>query len=222
MKRYGFTLIELLVVIAIIAILAAILFPVFAKAREKARQTSCLNNLKQIGLGMMQYVQDYDEEYPRTWNWDPARGTYTGPFGVMQPYVKNTNIFLCPSQATHNTLTYQIFPTSYAFNYYLAWSNLSSCVKPAATVAMADSGACATLYSDNTPAVTENSPQEPGGWILCPPDLYAATGNWDWVAPSMRHSARCNVAFADGHAKSMSNTWYYLSTPWMNPGVGGD
>src|SRR5690606_14073104 len=64
-QKRGFTLIELLVVIAIIAILAAILFPVFARARENARRTSCLSNLKQIGLGVMQYVQDYDEMYPR-------------------------------------------------------------------------------------------------------------------------------------------------------------
>lgn len=66
-RKQGFTLIELLVVIAIISILAAILFPVFAKARENARRTSCLSNMKQIGLGMMQYLQDYDDRYPRAW-----------------------------------------------------------------------------------------------------------------------------------------------------------
>ena len=75
MSRRGFTLIELLVVIAIIAILAAILFPVFAKAREKARQTSCLSNVKQLGLGLMMYAQDYDEKLPSYLPpWTPTPG----------------------------------------------------------------------------------------------------------------------------------------------------
>ena len=77
-KRAGFTLIELLVVIAIIAILASILFPVFARARENARRASCLSNLKQIGLGIMQYVQDYDEHYPMGWAGRAVRGSYGG------------------------------------------------------------------------------------------------------------------------------------------------
>src|SRR5580704_7489517 len=77
-RTAGFTLIELLVVIAIIAILAAILFPVFAQAREKARQTSCISNLKQIGLATLQYVQDYDETYPDGWAPDGFSGLYNG------------------------------------------------------------------------------------------------------------------------------------------------
>jgi len=94
MKR-GFTLIELLVVIAIIAILAAILFPVFAKAREKARQTSCLSNLKQLGLGAIQYAQDYDERW--------VRYRYPNPYfwpHKLEPYLKNTQILTCPSRKT--------------------------------------------------------------------------------------------------------------------------
>jgi len=98
MKRpTGFTLIELLVVIAIIAILAAILFPVFAKAREKARQSSCLSNMKQIGLATLSYAQDYDERFfltclnPPGWCW--ARGM------VLDPYIKNVQLFACPSQS---------------------------------------------------------------------------------------------------------------------------
>ncbi len=97
-KSRGFTLIELLVVIAIIAILAAILFPVFAKARENARRTSCSSNLKQIGLAFMQYSQDYDETMPIPWvspiNQFP--GTYRWMDQIF-PYVKSTQLFTCPS-----------------------------------------------------------------------------------------------------------------------------
>ncbi|MEI6500574.1 MAG: DUF1559 domain-containing protein, partial [Armatimonadota bacterium] len=94
--RKGFTLIELLVVIAIIAILAAILFPVFAKAREKARQSSCLSNVKQIALGMMQYAQDYDERMVPAAMYYATPNYYTWMY-LMQPYVKSSQIFTCPS-----------------------------------------------------------------------------------------------------------------------------
>src|SRR5205814_83195 len=101
--RRAFTLIELLVVIAIIAILAAILFPVFAQARDKARGASCLSNEKQIGLAIMQYVQDYDESYPfLNVKWTPiapASRLETGFDQPIQPYVKNTGVFTCPSDA---------------------------------------------------------------------------------------------------------------------------
>jgi len=98
----GFTLIELLVVIAIIAILAAILFPVFARARENARRASCSSNLKQIGLGLMQYTQDYDEQLvPIAW---PNGGNGVGQWPqLIQPYVKSTQLFQCPSSPSKDT-----------------------------------------------------------------------------------------------------------------------
>lgn len=98
--RKGFTLIELLVVIAIIAILAAILFPVFARAREKARQTSCLNNVKQVGLGQLMYIQDYDERTPIHRCGDAAHGHLQCTHFVILPYVKNYQIFVCPSKGS--------------------------------------------------------------------------------------------------------------------------
>src|SRR6266700_7444721 len=92
-RARGFTLIELLVVIAIIAILAAILFPVFAQAREKARQTTCVSNTRQMALAVLQYLQDYDETFPR----DSNDGQKTFWMDYVQPYVKNTAIWICPS-----------------------------------------------------------------------------------------------------------------------------
>jgi len=96
-RSNAFTLIELLVVIAIIAILAAILFPVFAQAREKARQTSCLSNMKQIGIGLMMYSSDYDSQYPPS---QLGSGTELVSWPqMMQPYIKNEQVFTCPSSA---------------------------------------------------------------------------------------------------------------------------
>jgi prepilin-type N-terminal cleavage/methylation domain-containing protein/prepilin-type processing-associated H-X9-DG protein len=102
----GFTLIELLVVIAIIAILAAILFPVFAQAREMARKTSCASNLRQLGLAMGMYIQDYDERFP-SWSWgaqysggtDPAHDGLGFWHSAIFPYVKNTGLYTCPSDS---------------------------------------------------------------------------------------------------------------------------
>jgi len=100
--RKGFTLIELLVVIAIIAILAAILFPVFAKAREKARQSSCLSNMKQLALATLQYAQDYDERLPM--RWQASDPNFTIP-SMIEPYIKNRQVFQCPSWSTTRTHT---------------------------------------------------------------------------------------------------------------------
>jgi prepilin-type N-terminal cleavage/methylation domain-containing protein/prepilin-type processing-associated H-X9-DG protein len=129
--RKAFTLIELLVVIAIIAILAAILFPVFGRARENARRSSCQSNLKQIGLGIIQYVQDYDEKFPRTQvnnitlpaapDGTPAAGNVNDvPFHwVIQPYIKSTQLFACPSNPNNTGVvdgTNENIPRSYVAN----------------------------------------------------------------------------------------------------------
>jgi prepilin-type N-terminal cleavage/methylation domain-containing protein/prepilin-type processing-associated H-X9-DG protein len=150
MKR-GFTLIELLVVIAIIAILAAILFPVFAAAREKARQTQCASNLKQIGLAYAQYISDYDDTNPPIEGWNEP-GTYTSGYGgyytccsntpppgltqlmptaayspygwtdVLFPYVKTTSVYLCPDQS-HNGVNYDKY-LAYGMNVGLTKTEL--------------------------------------------------------------------------------------------------
>ncbi len=124
MKRGGFTLIELLVVIAIIAILAAILFPVFARARAKAQQNNCLSNVKQLGLGVMMYVSDYDSRFPYAWSSVAPTPMWSGS---VYPYVKNLQIFACPStSATAPAVSGPpnpwggnvpwVYPTDYRFN----------------------------------------------------------------------------------------------------------
>ena len=108
LRKKGFTLIELLVVIAIIAILAAILFPAFAKAREAARRSSCSSNLKQIGISLMQYTQEYDEKLPASRQQNPSTfmdipGTAWAQ--VIQPYLKSTQLFQCPSNSSSDAAT---------------------------------------------------------------------------------------------------------------------
>jgi prepilin-type N-terminal cleavage/methylation domain-containing protein/prepilin-type processing-associated H-X9-DG protein len=96
-KQFGFTLIELLVVIAIIALLAAILFPVFGRARENARRSACQSNLKQIGLGILQYAQDYDEKMVPYAITDPSGASSYSWRILIYPYVKSTQLYVCPS-----------------------------------------------------------------------------------------------------------------------------
>ncbi len=174
--RRGFTLIELLVVIAIIAILAAILFPVFARAREKARQTSCLANDKQIMLGALMYAQDYDEAMlaHRT---NDGSATYVYWPQVLQPYLKNEQILACPSDASPGTVnkypaTAGTITVGYGYNGgQLNNHSMGSVTMPAETLVFVDCGSYYAAYNDAN------------------------------YRPEARHNEGCNVAFVDGHAK---------------------
>ncbi|HVK04901.1 MAG TPA: DUF1559 domain-containing protein [Armatimonadaceae bacterium] len=210
-KHAAFTLIELLVVIAIIAILAAILFPVFAQAREKARQTACLNNLKQIGTAAMMYTQDYDE------TWVPwggyQNGTGTNPLYIyrLDPYIKaiaatssdRTGVWLCPS--ADRPLTYQ---NSYGYNYlmlgYLTATTTGYLgrVNTPAPVASLDAPAETVAFLDAIDVV------RPPYWVQTNPnnDTIAA---WHQTSKNIISTnvdgdpkALVNVAWADGHVKS--------------------
>ena len=154
-SRAAFTLIELLVVIAIIAILAAILFPVFAKAREKARQASCMSNEKQIGLGILQYVQDYDEQMPSgaTALSPPAppnggiavaNGAGVGWAGGTSPYIKSTQLFKCPDDSTAGGTVPTTYPVSYGLNLFLPTVSLANMTAPTTTVMVFEVSSCAS------------------------------------------------------------------------------
>jgi len=226
-KRRGFTLIELLVVISIISLLAAILFPVFARARENARKASCLSNIRQIGLGMMQYSQDYDERLPRmsicggpmlesgVASPSSTASACTEPdqrvhlwMHVIYPYVKSAGVFNCPSASI--TDYSQPFDGSYeqminyGYNFYLNMDdsgnqvgrNLASIPQAGNTVMIAESSNYRT---------DPDSKCIPGHINTTFPELdwCTTTGANTGDAPLARHFDRTNVAYVDGHAKSV-------------------
>ncbi len=229
-KKYrAFTLIELLVVIAVIAILAAILFPVFARARENARRASCMSNLKQIGLGLMQYTQDYDEHYPPssyctgsscaaadvTESDKPSAQFYVyagGAYGYhrtwmdfIYPYVKSTQIFVCPSsQFAKNTPNYGYSTALSNFSsisywmgntstYYIPLS-LSAVQRPSEVISIAE---MSTTDSQTMSAQSMRSYAGPTSGV-----------NQFKVVP---HLDGGNAVYADGHVKWRSRAMIFAN-----------
>jgi prepilin-type N-terminal cleavage/methylation domain-containing protein/prepilin-type processing-associated H-X9-DG protein len=220
----GFTLIELLVVIAIIAILAAILFPVFAQARDTARQSACLSNMKQLGVALMMYGQDYDETLP---SW-PFKGGATGLFNdprfkawsyglwvdVLMPYVKNQGVFACPNgPRTGNTFPNAVlfgpkestFPINYGFNEYIMnWDNgfasvakLTGARNGPAEISVIAEVCFAGAYQDWSDNI--NIPGKPKNFGLY--RMYCANKAGNNLCEGRHKEHGVNIAFADGHAK---------------------
>ncbi len=216
-RRDGFTLIELLVVIAIIAILAAILFPVFAQAREKARSASCLSNLKQFALATLMYVQDYDELFPQSvYSMDNAillPGSGDRVFTVYEavsPYMKNTEILICPSNRPGIDFAAIVQPlclrTSGLFRYASYAMNFAVFQDPALPPGLFDADPVVPLAALSEPANTTlfyDSKYTPFGspppYPECPPPSEAF--GWTNFAADVRHSEGFNVNFADGHSR---------------------
>ncbi|NUP99064.1 MAG: DUF1559 domain-containing protein [Armatimonadetes bacterium] len=193
----AFTLIELLVVIAIIAILAAILFPVFAKAREKARQSSCSSNLKQQGLAILQYAQDYDERLPVN------RHSNTGSYiQFISPYAKNVQMFDCPSTTVKSVLSYN-GTRSYPFNNMQWQAAIGTITTPAETVMVADGtvntwmGAWDLYRPSNGRRTDREDGSEYATWGG------GATQTWTYCNFAVRHSETGNVTYMDGHTKAV-------------------
>jgi len=207
--RRGFTLIELLVVIAIIAILAAILFPVFAQARERARATACLSNCKQIGLATMMYSQDYDEMY--FWNpWpgspltgagtpDPYSGVIQPQYGfwdMLQPYIKSQGLFKCPS----NSDSY--YAGNYPLNYKVTYgfNELLFGFVPTAAATLSEPSSIAMIADANLAWDTfvGMQVQDPDGVMR---RYWLKSDGATWIYGIPRHFDGMNGVFADGHAK---------------------
>lgn len=242
----GFTLIELLVVIAIIAVLAAILFPVFAQAREKARQAACLSNIKQIGLASMQYSQDYDEmAMPAEMRTDGTTATAISWAQIMQPYSKSIQIQRCASASndlevsswlrnpapagfvnpTH--LDYVVNARAGYNEYYtLATPQVTN---PAGVVYLCDGGSQPSATPTNGAYISTKSPYKPTAYLLQditgmpgqPDWAFATTTNTEWAGPALRHQGLTNTLYFDGHAKATrADRWYYPNTPALDPAQG--
>ena len=186
--KSAFTLIELLVVIAIIAILAAILFPVFGRARENARRSSCQSNLKQIGLGVLQYAQDYDEKLP---------SLNTGGSGtwrqIIQPYIKSAQLFKCPSNSSNSQNSavgsYPALSTNYAMNRHFADGN--------------DVGR--SLVEVNSPSQKIYASEQKADYPeMAYPSFFVGNQPTGWTNDAFAgHLGTMVCLFADGHVKSL-------------------
>ncbi|MGI5818341.1 MAG: DUF1559 domain-containing protein [Armatimonadota bacterium] len=226
MKR-GFTLIELLVVIAIIAILAAILFPVFARARDKARQASCQSNMKQIGLAAMMYAQDYDETLPAHYGyWVPGSTDvrYFGFYDAFSPYTNNEQVYICPSGRYSITSWRAGLPNTSGFygvtmtaSYGVAIHHSHFANAGFGTALWPFSGTGLSLADLQAPAekilIAEMSTHGAGNpaqigfnvdGSVIPMDEAGVTGYMRY-----RHSGQMNVAYGDGHVKSIPQLGTY-------------
>jgi prepilin-type N-terminal cleavage/methylation domain-containing protein/prepilin-type processing-associated H-X9-DG protein len=198
--RHGFTLIELLVVIAIIAILASILFPVFARARDNARRASCSSNLKQIGLAVAQYTQDYDEKYPMfndnaggvaaaSWG-GYEQGTGTNPARSTFPYTKSWQIWICPSaKPVDSTNPGPYIGISYLFNgvlYRETGLSMAAVTTPSTIISIQEFNVISHVFA-----------ARPGKLSVILPDYSA----WLATGYNITHFEGGNLLFADGHVK---------------------
>ncbi len=209
-RKSAFTLIELLVVIAIIAILAAILFPVFARARENARRSSCQSNLKQIGLGILQYVQDYDERYPLSRTDNVPVVNDTGATVVLnnvpwhytiQPYVKSVQLFKCPSNTATTNMYYtgNTIPPSYICNGTGTTADAANVggTRPMNTQTLGGGSSLAAIDSTSQVILVGEHPNRPD------PEYYTINnGDMNF----QNHLGTTNFLFCDGHVKSLKPT----------------
>jgi len=211
----GFTLIELLVVIAIIAILAAILFPVFQKVRENARRATCQSNMKQIGLGTLQYVQDYDEScVPRAVTTTDATGNSNEGQGwqqLVQPYIKSQNVFQCPSNPRKDLQqfsgraidNYRAGFISYSANHDGSIRDVhdagSGNVPPLAYAAITSPAQTIDVL-EYTGRYTDFYPDAGSGTIF---SVYTSDPTRDYGVLFSGHTGFSNYLFSDGHVKSM-------------------
>ena len=217
--RRGFTLIELLVVIAIIAILASILFPVFARARENARRASCQSNLKQIGLGFVMYAQDYDEHMPSGFLANTGvpypngtAYTYQSWRVAVFPYVKSVQLFNCPSASAILEWKgdYKITQAAYAYNYLAPnvpnpGISMGTAVASGASLAAIPDTAGTILVTESSSATTRFDPSHfpteanlKSSDACVDPAFYYTS-----VCLRTRHLDTMNTLFVDGHVKSM-------------------
>ena len=215
----GFTLIELLVVIAIIAVLAAILFPVFARARENGRRSTCLSNLKQIGLGFMQYTQDYDEAYPLS-SFPAHNISWTVS---AQPYMKSVQLFRCPSDNGTRWSTPAAPPadnyytTSYSMTAWISgtqkYGKLSAMQAPSKVIILADANTDSAQRDHFHPFYWTSDPVNPGGpksWT------FNSAHNETTELALRRHLESFNSMYADGHVKA--SRWFQV---WFRDDANG-